>query len=187
MNTLSRAVRWGLLLTVLTVTPGCGLLKRRAKPSPPSALQEVRAGLRPVGTVSLLNESSGFLLIQSPVATIVGDKTMLVTRDGAGERTGKLVVTPERKRNFLAADIAEGKPKRGELVFFPSEKKVTSLEVPTAGELGGEGGTVGAMPVAATGGTRPPATIRQEDLPPLGQPSGPLEELPELPDAPGAQ
>ena len=187
MSALNRVMRWGLVWAVLAGAPGCGLLKRKAPSRQASVLKEVRAGLRPVGTVSLLNESSGFLLIQSPLASIVGDKTMLVTRDGEGERTGKLVVTPERKRSFLAADIAEGNPKRGDLVFFPSEKKVTSLEVPTAGELGGETGTAGATAAAPTAEALPPATIRQEDLPPLGQPSGPLEELPELPDTPGAR
>ena len=121
----------------------------------------------------------------SPLAAQVAAESRLVIR--AGEEAGstaQLKVSPERKRNMIAADILEGVPVVGAVVFFPTTEKVVSTEPPRleaygvgAVDLGG-GGSGGAV----AGGSGADGALADDELPPLGEPSGPVEQVPDFPD-----
>jgi hypothetical protein len=143
-----------------------------------------------MGQVVVVDGEKGFVLVQSPLAaSAVPDGELVVKAQGTAETTGRLKVTPERSRNRFAADVLEGSPKVGEVVFFETTEKVVST-VPPPAEAG-----VGSLP-AGTAGTRGavesglPAEVSPaagpgggsgRELPPLGEPSGPREFIPDFP------
>jgi hypothetical protein len=70
------------------------------------------------------------------------------------------------------------------LYFFPTTEKVVSTEPPRleaygvgAVDLGG-GGSGGAV----AGGSGADGSLADDELPPLGEPSGPVEQVPDFPD-----
>jgi hypothetical protein len=143
-----------------------------------------------MGQVVAVQEGAGFVLVRSPLAGVTLPDRMLVAKSpGTAAVTGKLRVTPERKQNRIAADIVEGAPKTGDVVFFQTEEKVVSMEAPPA-----EGVSMDPAVPAAVGGGDPaapgpaavvngevPAPMAGHDLPPLGEPSGPREAIPDFP------
>ncbi|MCB1229229.1 MAG: hypothetical protein KDN19_03120 [Verrucomicrobiae bacterium] len=64
----------------------------------------------PIGSVHLVHEAGGFVLIRTGRTTEIKPEADLVTFDEQGRPTGKLKLSPERKGAFLAADIVEGHP-----------------------------------------------------------------------------
>jgi hypothetical protein len=104
-----------------------------------------------MGQVTMVDTERGFVLVRSPLAAQVAAESRLVIRtaEGAGSMA-QLKVSPERKRNMIAADILEGVPVVGAVVFFPTTEKVVSTEPPRleaydvgAADLGGGGPAVG--------------------------------------------
>lgn len=170
---------------------GCGVLRRKAKPQSDRVVEDMRKGRRPMGQVVVVKSEAGFVLVRSPLAGVtLPDRTLVAKSPGTAEVTGKLRVTPERKQNRIAADITEGAPKVGDVVFFQTEEKVVSMEVPS-----GEGTLIGEAATAVVGGGDPaalgPAAVSDggatplpgagHELPPLGEPSGPREAIPHFP------
>ncbi len=98
-------------LLPLLLLGGCASSgKRKLAPTPaPSTLPS-----RLVGTVALLNEAYGFVLIDSNETLPAG--TLLKTVGTA--ETGELKISTERRPPFLIGDIVNGAPGVGDLVIY---------------------------------------------------------------------
>jgi hypothetical protein len=195
MRGVGRVLIFVLSVSLLATGVGCGVLRRRAAAKDDGFVEDMRHGRRPMGQVVVVDAEKGFVLVQSPLATVTpADSTLVVKARDTAATTGKLKVTPERKKNRIAADIVEGSPKIGEVVFFQSEEKVVSTSPPVVDP--GSGGMVSgpSEPVVAGGGPAgvvvpdgmPPSAVdgaggASGELPPLGEPSGPREMIPEFP------
>ena len=71
---------------------------------------------RMVGSVAYVNESLGFVLVDvGSLYTPASGKELKTLREGA--HTSVLIVSPERKRPFVSADIKSGEPRQGDEVF----------------------------------------------------------------------
>lgn len=188
---------WGLrsLTGVLTVlvgagVGGCGLVRQRAGAGAgDGVVEDMRRGRRPMGQVMVVDEAKRFVLVRSPLAASAPAESTLVVKSPTGAATsGRIKVSPERDRSRLAADIVEGAPKLGDIVFFETREKVISMEPPPGG--GGEAGA-GAGASGVEAGAKPAVPSGEPalgsgaggaaELPPLGEPSGPREAIPDFP------
>ena len=73
-----------------------------------------------LGTVHVIGTQGRFVLVQSPVATLVAgltDGEALVCR-AAGNPTAALRVSRERRPPFVVADVVSGTPNVGDEVFI---------------------------------------------------------------------
>jgi hypothetical protein len=70
----------------------------------------------PVGTIHLVHDQGGFVLIALAAIPAIPDQAELMTYSAEGKPTGKLRVSPERKGNFMVADILGGHPQAGDQV-----------------------------------------------------------------------
>lgn len=183
MGWVERYVSMALGVAVVTAGVGCGLMRRRPAAADGSVGRDMREGRRPMGQVTMVDAERGFVLVRSPLAAQVAAESRLVIRtaEGAGSMA-QLKVSPERKRNMIAADILEGVPAVGAVVFFPTTEKVVSTEPPRleaydvgAADLGGGGSGGDVAAGSEVGGGA-------DELPPLGEPSGPVEQVPDFPD-----
>jgi len=202
MGGLARAVILMLTLGLVAWGPGCGVLRRKARPADTGFMRDMKEGRRPMGQVVLVEAAGGFVVVQSPLASVTPPEAALVVRaQGSVAATGRLKVTPERQKNRFAADIVEGAPKVGEVVYFPSNEKLVSTAPPAAEPGVGASGAVPGVPgvpgvpvpgvpvpgvpvpgvpePGVPGGAGEPAGWV---LPPLGEPSGPREVVPGFPD-----
>ena len=75
-----------------------------------------------IGTISLVNEESRFVLIDSTRSPEPG--TLLQGVNPANESTAVLKVSPEKKPPFIIADILKGSP-------HPGDRAIIGKEVPT--------------------------------------------------------
>ena len=176
----------------------CGLLRRKTPPRDNRLVEDMRHGRRPMGQITWLNPGGTFVHVRSPLASAAGAEATLVVKSRDGTTTGKLKVSPEHKKNVLAADIVEGSPKAGDVVFFQTAEKAVSTAPPpedfAAAEQAGSGTSASAA--GLTDGLTPspavPASVFSSDpapaggmsaeaLPPLGEPSGPREIVPDFP------
>lgn len=69
-----------------------------------------------IGLVDLVNPDQQFVLIRTEGAVKIPPGDQIITLDATGAQA-KLKVTPEKKQNFLTADIIEGRPRVGNLVI----------------------------------------------------------------------
>jgi len=69
---------------------------------------------RTIGTVSLVNEELGFVLVQTAETPEAG--TPLQSRSKDGQETALLKVSTAQKHPFIIADVMKGKPHVGEVV-----------------------------------------------------------------------
>ncbi len=173
---------------------GCGASRGKGRISGESLVDDMRRGRRPMGQVVLVEARDGFVLVRTPLAASTSaERELVVKAQGSATTTGRLKVTPERKRNMVAADIVEGEPKVGDVVFYLTNERVVSMAPPAA-----EPGTAAGRPVGGAGfggagfgeGLEPDGSAYGEgasggwqegDLPPLGEPSGPRELVPDFP------
>lgn len=97
-----------LLLALLCL--GCAAGRKRS----PAAAAAPR-GPQVVGTVAVLNGASRFVLLD--VGSLYAPEPGSALKCYSGDtETGELVVSPEKKRPFIAADIVKGEPKVGDRV-----------------------------------------------------------------------
>ncbi len=72
-----------------------------------------------LGIVESVNPEQKFVLLRTEIRVVLAAGTKLETRSPHGTMAS-LVVTPERKMNFLSADITEGAPAAGDAVILPA-------------------------------------------------------------------
>jgi hypothetical protein len=149
-----------LILLAAPALTGCGLVKKRLlsrkySPVPPSQAETF------IGTVESVNPEQQFVLVRMDLRVGVAPGAKLETRSASGAR-GSLVVTPERKMNFLSADISGGFPERGDLVFLPAQEPQAPTVTPSTPSQPGDAPIPGVAPtdVAPTSGGALPPPLR---------------------------
>jgi hypothetical protein len=108
------------LAALVVLLPGCTLLTYPArfwphfgKKKPPRATLKVD---QMMGSITLVNEESSFVLIDSGTLPSPAVGAILKTHSTDGTAV-QLRVTQVRKPPFYVADIVKGMPKKGEQVF----------------------------------------------------------------------
>ena len=140
--------RWiprALLLALLAVTPaGCSLFKKRdgkgtAENGKPATKEEGKAAeqafVRVVGEIVSVHAEEGFVLIRRHAQGGGFGKGNLIASVSPGGETASLVMTGERLGRFHAADVQEGTPTKGDMVFvrrLPEGSIAPSTLVPQA-------------------------------------------------------
>lgn len=119
------------IVLLLSLLPGCALLSKFLRKK--SAGQEMTKRVQLVGTISLVNPESNFVLVDSGSlpSPAMGASAQARAADGS---LSELRVTEVRKRPFVIADIVNGTPHVGDRVFQTiggSLEKTTPA--PTAG------------------------------------------------------
>ena len=90
---------------------GCALFHKRKKPRPSAAVQP-----QMVGTIALVNDSMHFVLVDTG-GSAGPQKGQALKSFTNGQESGILMVTGERQRPFIAADIVKGAPQKGDEVM----------------------------------------------------------------------
>ena len=102
------------------MTGGCAALKKMHLPGrhqkKPKTAETVPAKPQLVGTITLVNEDTHFVLIDVGFSSVPRSGTALKAMSG-GVETGVVTVGEVRRRPFAVADIVSGAPKRGDQVF----------------------------------------------------------------------
>ncbi|MEM8953470.1 MAG: hypothetical protein AAGD22_04890 [Verrucomicrobiota bacterium] len=115
---LQREMVIGLGLAL--IVPGCGILKGKQggeaghSPEQGQIVSEVRR--YPLGEITFLNPSGEFVLIRALRGLELPEGSQLESVGDGPEPTASLVLSPERKRAFLVADIRSGSPQVGDRV-----------------------------------------------------------------------
>lgn len=108
---LFASMKFRRLLFLLMALLLFGCAGRRKAHHPPAA----PVGPQVVGKVAIINLKSHFVLLD--VGSLYTPASGSTLKCYAGEtETGELLVSPERKRPFIAADIVKGEPKVGDRV-----------------------------------------------------------------------
>lgn len=115
-----------------------------------------------VGVVELVNPEQNYVLINCEQRLNIPAGTEIVAQGSDGTKT-KLKVTPERKGNYITADILEGTPQMRDIVLY----RVTAADLPTPPPMTP---TIGGALV-------PMKPVMQADvIPPLDAPFQPLPQ-----------
>ncbi len=101
-----------VVLCLLLPLAGCGLMKKK----PPMPRDNRTGQAKLVGVIEMVNPEQNYVLIHCDTRPTLEAGTQLIGLDSAGQKS-KLLVTPERKGNYLTADIQEGAPIVGSLVL----------------------------------------------------------------------
>ncbi len=116
-----------------------------------------------IGVIELVNPEQNYVLINCEQRVDIPAGTEIISQ-GVNGSDAKLKVTPERKGNYITADITQGMPQLKDLVVYqvkPGESRAAPPPVTT----------VGGMVV-------PMAPVMQADvIPPLDAPFQPLAPL----------
>jgi len=111
--------------------PGCTYLARKAFEKPIKRLMDNRVGQALlIGTIDMVNPEQNYVLIHCDSRPTLEAGVELIAVDSNGQKS-KLVVTPERKGNYLTADIKDGMPVVGSLALQKIQESDT-LPVPPA-------------------------------------------------------
>jgi hypothetical protein len=94
---------------------GCATLKKVLPKRKPKAETKAPAP-RPVGIITLVNETDRFVLIDTETAPAPVAGTALKTFTGNVE-SGVVTVGAVSRRPFVVADIVRGAPQKGDIVF----------------------------------------------------------------------
>jgi len=116
-----------------------------------------------IGVIELVNPEQNYVLINCEQRLNIPAGTEIVAQGPGGAKT-KLKVSPERKGNYITADITEGVPQLRDLVLY----QVKPGELPAAPGSAAETAAVSGPPVQLT-------PIMQADvIPPLDAPFQPM-------------
>ena len=105
-----------LVAALLTSSTGCGLLGKRARERKAREAARQPATPRFVGTITLVNETDRFVLIDNGNSPAPPSGTALKSFGGDIE-SGVLSVGSVRRAPFVIADIVKGAPRKGDAVF----------------------------------------------------------------------
>jgi hypothetical protein len=110
--------------------PGCSHLASKALQKPLKKLQDNRVGQALlIGTIEMVNPEQNYVLIHCDSRPTLDAGVELIALDSNGNKS-KLVVTPERKGNYLTADIKEGMPAVGSLALQKVQESDTLPAAP---------------------------------------------------------
>ncbi|WP_113958640.1 hypothetical protein [Roseimicrobium gellanilyticum] len=184
-----------LLLTSLAVfSSGCGLAKRglagigsskkgdRNKEEKKDASRDTF-----VGVIESVNPEQQFVLVRMEQGFAIAAGTPLETRSANG-LLSRLVAGPERKLNFLAADIVDGMPHAGDMVVLPagSAPAGTAPDTPPGTEPAKPGKLEPILTAEPPPGTLPqPGNFSSPLPPPSGSPWNPSSGSPDANFIPG--
>ncbi len=107
-----------LLAFAIPLLSGCGIVKKSLAGRPSPKKERNDAGVvreTVVGVIESVNPEQQFVLVRMEQRMNIAAGTRLETRSPNGMHS-QLVAGPERKLNFLAADIVDGAPHAGDLV-----------------------------------------------------------------------
>ena len=143
------------VLAALLAT-GCGNLKKsRKNPPPPAPADEPASSpqgtYRKVGEIIFVNLSAGFVLIQTPQSLSLKPGDSLFSGP-LKAFTAALKVSPERKKQFTAADIANGDPSVNDPVY-----RFDKPEAPPDADAGAEAAETVGKKAKEKAKTRPKA------------------------------
>jgi hypothetical protein len=167
ISSAMRALRLFCLLPLLLGLCQCswllnktaGLFKK--KPAKDNRVGEAKV----VGIIELVNPEQNYVLINCEQRLHIPAGTEVISQKTDGSKT-RLKVTPERKGNYITADIVEGSPDVRDLVLYQVKP----------GDLPAQAAQPGASPTDTPQVPAVPLTpIMQADvIPPLGTPFQPV-------------
>jgi hypothetical protein len=121
---MRRLFHAALALMLCLALPSCSLigagvraLRSKKKPEPARDDNTVHM----IGVIELVNPEQKFVLIRTHGRLSIPAGREITAMD-AGGATTKLKVSPEKKQDFLIADIVDGNPRVGNLVVFKPVK-----------------------------------------------------------------
>lgn len=177
------------LLCLLLPLTGCGLFKKKPKETKDNRTGQARL----IGVIEMVNPEQNYVLINCETRPSLKDGTELIGLDSNGTKS-KLVVTPERKGNYITADIKEGNPTVGSLALQKVRESDTLPEPPSAmPETGAMTLPASSAPAFEMPIERPPPIPEIHfpsrpssggDLPLPTQPVVPAESLPDTSNLP---
>lgn len=145
-----------------------------------------RLGDKAAGEIVYADPTAGFVLIRPLTGLTIPTGTKLESRRDA-RTTGELIITPERKGSFAAADVTSGSPQAGDSIIpTGSAPSPEPTPITTAGTTATPPSQT--QPSGSTA-TNPlvldPSTIAPEDLPDtIGNIINPIPTVPDLPTPP---
>jgi hypothetical protein len=121
---MRRLFHAALALMTCLALPSCSLIGAgvrafRSKKKPEAARDDNTVHM--IGVVELVNPEQRFVLIRTHGKLSIAAGQEITAMD-AGGTTTKLKVSPEKKQDFLIADIVDGNPRAGNLVVFKPVK-----------------------------------------------------------------
>ncbi len=155
-----------LCLLLLLGLSSCTLLGKMFGSGKPKPDEDKRVGeAKVIGVIELVNPEQNYVLINCEQRVDIPPGTEIISQ-GANGTDAKLRVTPERKGNYITADITQGTPQLRDLVVY----KVVRGEAPA--------------PAAPTAPVVPLVPVMQADvIPPLNAPYQPMAPVPAAPRA----
>jgi hypothetical protein len=122
----------GLLACLLSAS-SCGLLNDLFSRKHPT--EHAKSSDMLIGVIESVNPEQKFVLVRTDLRMVLPTGTKLESRSLRGAKAS-LVLTPERKTNFLSADIADGLPMVGDIVILPAQAAplpAPSMVIPESG------------------------------------------------------
>ena len=150
-----------LCLLLLLGLSSCSYFEKKFGSKKPKPDEDKRIGeAKVIGVIEMVNPEQNYVLINCEQRVDIPPGTEIISQ-GTNGTDAKLRVTPERKGNYITADITQGTPQLHDLVVY----KVIRGEAPA--------------PAAPTAPVAPLVPIMQADvIPPLNAPFQPMAPVP---------
>ena len=152
-------------------TPACSHWVNSVLRKPLKKFQDGRVGQAVlIGSIEMVNPEQNYVLIHCDSRPMLNAGVELIALDASGQQS-KLLVTPERKGNYLTADIKQGMPSVGSLALQKIHASDTLSMVPST-------------PVAQPNPSAKPVEtpiVRPPPIPEIQFPSQPLPSSRESP------
>ncbi len=114
-------------------------------------------GARLIGVVEMVNPEQRFVLVRTQGKILIPAGQELTAMDASGTTT-KLKVSPEKKQDFLIADIVDGNPRAGNVVVFKLDRTALPPADPNTPPLGPGPGPAPGPPPSDPNVQPPPIT-----------------------------
>lgn len=122
---MSRLLRVLLAISLCFAVPSCSLIGKGLRKLPwkkkKKDTEKKDDAMKIIGVVELVNPDQHFVLIRTQGKLLLNPGLVIYAMDGAGGQS-KLKVSPEKKQDFLIADIVDGSPRMGNVVLFKPDK-----------------------------------------------------------------
>ncbi|MBL9133164.1 MAG: hypothetical protein JNG86_18280 [Verrucomicrobiaceae bacterium] len=179
-----------IFLSAMLMLPACKSTKKE------EVKKDNRTGqAQLIGTIEMVNPEQNYVLIHCEERPSLSAGTELIVIDSKGAKS-KVVVTPERKGNYLTADIKEGLPTLASLVLLKIRESDVLPVPPPAGAPSAaatvppplipeiENATSSLPPIPplefprSGGASQQPPPLTQEEMLPLPKPIVPQPSAP---------